>query len=431
MEPTPPARRTGSSVLRSVLDPGALLVAVIALCTFVIEIVTGGPAVERWVLPTAIMVQAVLLTTRRRAPTMILVAVSVCDAALLILFGGLIGTGALAVMIASYTVVAVRPRRRAYSALSLLGAGAAVVAACSLAFSASSERLIPAGWIVPVAVARVVIAYGVPAAVAEIVAARRRLVRALRERAELAEQSRERAAADAVRRQRASMARELHDIAAHHLTGIIVSTQAARALIRADPSASERYLLTSERETRTALDSIRQAVGLLRLDDGAPYSPQPSLDDIGRLVSDFPGGNARLSIIGEASGHPGPLAELAAYRMIQESLTNAARHAPGTDVRVELHYSAGSLRIAVANTALPDAKEVPHSSPGSIRAPRGAGDSAGDDAGGGAVGDRHGGNGLAGMRERAALLGGTLTTGPGRRRRLAQYARAAHRAARE
>jgi signal transduction histidine kinase len=344
-------------------------------------------------LPIAVLAaQAAALLALRRHAIAALIAVSALDFLLMAVSAGELGVGALAVIIASYLLARRGPPRRAYAVLGATAVVAVVVGCVTLAQGAPELRQ----WLVPLSIARALLGYGVPAGVAAVVGIRRRLLATLRERAELAEQARERAAADAVRQERALMARELHDIAAHHLTGIIVSTQAARMLAGSDPGTADGYLAVVEREARTTLDNLRQAVGLLRTDQGhageaAELAPQPSLEDAGELVAAFPAADISLTTTG-AKPPLGPLAELTCYRMIQESLTNAVKHAHGAACRVEIAYEPALVRITVANGAAARAGVAASAAGASSSAP--------------------GGHGLLGMRERAALLGGALETGP-------------------
>ena len=138
---------------------------------------------------------------------------------------------------------------------------------------------------------------------------------------------------------------------------------------------------TAGREAKRALENLRQTVGLLRTDGAADLAPAPSLADIPALVSELR--TAGLKIELEQRGEPvplGPIAESAAYRMVQESLTNVRRHAAGAASTVVIEFSDGAT-ITVANDR---------------GTPTGEG----------------GGLGLLGMRERAALIGGTLDAGP-------------------
>ena len=276
--------------------------------------------------------------------------------------------------------------------------------------------------------------YLLPVAVAEYMLGRERLHQALRDKAELLEREKqllEREERERVERElrtsRNALARDLHDIAGHHLSGVIVSAQAAAALRHKDPERSDQMLQTVQDSARTALADLRQVVGLLRSEDRSDSQREgqvadgqqseltsssteataepaavtdsrmarepvllPSLEAVPRLVEES---RRRQQRVGYAvNGRPcplSPLADTAAYRMVQESLANCARHAPGAPCQVRITYQQGCVEIVVSNRRPPNV-EV-----------RQAG-----------AGSKGGGYGLSGMAERAALVGAELVTGP-------------------
>lgn len=334
-------------------------------------------------LPAAFLAgQVALLLARYRAPLLTLLSIAALDAAALSVSSGELGTGSLAVMIAVYCFTRARRTAGSYAVTATVATASIVI---TIVASQSSTE-VPSEWVVPFAVLRGVLTFGIPIVAAEIVDGRARLVDALRERAEAAEFERERRATDAVQRERASMARELHDIAAHHLTGIIVSAQAADALLTADPDQAATYIRSVQRDARLTLDNLRQTVGLMRTESSDTLGPVPSIEQIPALVDEASttGTTVRLT----ESGTPvelGPLAGLAAYRMVQESLANALTHAPGADREVEVVYEATEVRVTVRN---------------------------GRAAGTPPTQRTREGYGLLGMAERAELIGATLSTGP-------------------
>ncbi|GAA0274636.1 hypothetical protein GCM10009527_083820 [Actinomadura nitritigenes] len=202
------------------------------------------------------------------------------------------------------------------------------------------------------------------------------------------------------RGERARIARELHDVVAHHISMIAVQAETARLATPGMPEAGAKRLLDIGDTARAALTEMRRLLGVLREDTRRPEArnarpaaerrPQPGLVQLLDLldeVRDVSGAAARLIV----HGTPDPLdpgVELAAYRIVQESLTNARRHAPGAAVDVELHYTADALRVRVRDNG-PGAPASP--APG----PRASG-----------------GHGLLGMRERAAAVRGEVRTGP-------------------
>jgi signal transduction histidine kinase len=189
------------------------------------------------------------------------------------------------------------------------------------------------------------------------------------------------------RGERARIARELHDVVAHHISMIAVQAETARLTTPGMPAAGAQRLSEIGDTARAGLTEMRRLLGVLRDDaqtDVADRLPQPGLQQLNDLL-DEARGNSGASIRLIVSGPPvelDPGVELAAYRIIQEALTNARRYAPGTAVDVELHYTGDVLRLRIRDN--------------------GPGPSAAAPAGG---------HGLPGMRERAAAVGGELRTG--------------------
>lgn len=188
--------------------------------------------------------------------------------------------------------------------------------------------------------------------------------------------------------ERNRIARELHDVVAHHMSVISIQAQVAPHLVE-NPSEELKENLASIRENaKEALTELRQVLGVLRSEHPVPqderHSPQPTLDRLDELVGNVRG--AGLTVTTHTTGERARLTpgiELSAFRIIQEALSNAMRHAPGAEVRVEIDHRPSAVTIRVANTA-PDRPTPP--SPGA-------------------------GHGLLGMRERTAMLGGTLAFG--------------------
>lgn len=186
--------------------------------------------------------------------------------------------------------------------------------------------------------------------------------------------------------ERGRIARELHDVVAHHMSVISIQAQVAPHLV-ADPPAELTENLAGIRENAVqALTELRRVLGVLRSADpeAERHAPQPTLDRLGELVANVRA--AGLEVETGTTGTPRPLAPgvgLSAYRIVQEALSNAMRHAPGASVRVAIGYHPATLTVRVTNT--PPTRDAPPS-PGT-------------------------GHGLLGMRERAAMLGGELATG--------------------
>ena len=189
------------------------------------------------------------------------------------------------------------------------------------------------------------------------------------------------------RGERARISRELHDVVAHHISMIAVQAETARLTAPGLPPATTQRLRSIGDTARDALTEMRRLLGVLREDTGdtpADRQPQPGLPQLIGLLDEA----REASLAGTrliVSGLPvslDPGVELAAYRIVQEALTNARRHAPGAAVDVELHYAGDGLRLQVR-----------------------------DNGPGPTPGPPSGGHGLLGMRERAAAVGGQLSTG--------------------
>ncbi|MGI5283772.1 sensor histidine kinase [Nonomuraea polychroma] len=190
------------------------------------------------------------------------------------------------------------------------------------------------------------------------------------------------------RGERARIARELHDVVAHHISMVAVQAETARLAVPGMPAAGAERLLAIGDTARAALTEMRRLLGVLREDAQAEatWRPQPGLrlHELNELLDESreaSGAGTRLILRGTPV-ELDPGVELAAYRIIQEALTNARRHAAGAAVDVELHYTDDALRLAVR------------------------------DNGPGPSDEGTAGHGLAGMRERAAAVGGELRTGP-------------------
>jgi signal transduction histidine kinase len=188
----------------------------------------------------------------------------------------------------------------------------------------------------------------------------------------------------AVESERSRIARELHDVVTHNVSVMVIQAGAARRTL--DPSAEQvrESLLAVEEAGRTAMAELRTVMGLLApAEDEAALAPQPGLDQVAPLVDRVrdAGLPVRLAVTG--TPRPVPAGEaLAAYRVVQEALTNAVKHASGASATVTVHFGDEELRVEIADT------------------------------GGRATGSGGSGRGLLGLRERLAVYGGTLRAGP-------------------
>jgi signal transduction histidine kinase len=193
----------------------------------------------------------------------------------------------------------------------------------------------------------------------------------------------ERAHAAAVAGERATIARELHDVIAHSVSVMTVQAGAARVLLDEDPTRARESLVAVEETGRQALGEMRRLLGILRGDEhGARLEPQPRIADVDALVEQVRAAGLPVDLV--VQGEPKPLppgVDLAAYRVVQEALTNVLKHAGAARARVAITFAEGALELTVWND--------------------------GNLGGNGRVG-----HGLVGMRERVALYGGTFDARP-------------------
>ena len=205
----------------------------------------------------------------------------------------------------------------------------------------------------------------------------------LTQRAEKAEQEREERARLAVAGERARIARELHDLVAHSMGVIVIQSQGAQRMIDKDPGSALTALRAIESTGRNGLAEMRRLLGLLTESySGDDASPQPRLEGLGELVDQVRSAGLPVEFSVEGGARPlPPGVELAAYRIVQEALTNTLKHAGPATARVTIRYLPDSLEVEVTDSG---AGEVASSPPG---------------------------HGLVGMNERVALYGGTLESG--------------------
>ncbi len=231
----------------------------------------------------------------------------------------------------------------------------------------------------------VLIWWGAAIAIGRGLRERQALVELLRERSARLERDRERDMADAALEERARIARELHDVIAHAVSLMVVQASAERRLLEPDQRRTADTLETIESSGREALGELRRLLGVLRARGRDRLAPQPGLDALPELLDEGRRGGReiRFEVEGEPVRLPAGL-DLTAYRIVQEGLTNARKHAAGAAVDLTLRWRASELEIDVADQG-----------PGPPVNPNGAG------------------HGLIGMRERASLYGGSLRTGPG------------------
>ncbi|MCF1597615.1 sensor histidine kinase [Streptomyces muensis] len=228
---------------------------------------------------------------------------------------------------------------------------------------------------------------GIGATAGDAVRSRRAFVAAIRERAERAERTREEEARRRVAEERLRIARDLHDVVAHHIALVNVQAGVASHVMDKRPDQAKEALAHVREASRSALNELRATVGLLRQsgDPEAPTEPAPGLDRLDELAGTFRSAGLQVEIARADQDTTLPAAvDLAAYRVIQEALTNVQKHAgPEAKAEVSVVRVGPNIEITVLD------------------------DGAGDDE---TV--EGGGHGLLGMRERVTALRGTLTTGP-------------------
>ncbi|MEU4033035.1 sensor histidine kinase [Streptomyces collinus] len=321
-------------------------------------------------------VGAAALVFRRRAPKTVLAvtgAVSVIES----VTGDPRAPVAMSAVIALYTVASTTDRTTTWRVglLTMTVLTAASMLAGPLPWYAQ-ENLGVLAWT------------GIGATAGDAVRSRRAVVRAMRERAERAERTREEEARRRVAEERLRIARDLHDVVAHHIALVNVQAGVAAHVMDRRPDQAKEALAHVREASRSALDELRATVGLLRQsgDPEAPTEPASGLSRLEDLAGTFRSAGLPVEVARADHGTALPAAvDLAAYRIVQEALTNVRKHA-GTDARAEVSVVRVGPHIEV--TVLDD------------------GTGAGGEPGAG------GGHGLLGMRERVTALGGTLTTGP-------------------
>jgi signal transduction histidine kinase len=355
-----------------VVDGGvAFLVALTGLPTAI-----HHPSLSPWTWLLSVVL-ALPLVWRRRAPAVVFAVVAVIGFQQW-LVGFPIPADA-AVLVALYTVAAYRPRRWGLAAAAVVELGVVLVAV----------RFLPAGdvW------GSLILLSGLVAAAfftGTSVQNRRAYLGALVDRAAVLERERDQQARLVATEERARIARELHDIVAHSLTVVVTMSEAAAVAVDADPSAARGAMTEVASTGRTALGEMRRLLGVLRADEqgadrGMTRAPTPGLDRVDELVAGAraAGLPVRLTVSGPARQLPSTL-DVTAYRVVQESLTNALKHANDpTGVHVRLRWDDDDLAIDVTDDGRP--ADTPGGLPG---------------------------HGLTGMRERLALFGGTVSSGP-------------------
>jgi signal transduction histidine kinase len=359
-----------------------VLIAVVAIVSAVDVAVhhgeVGAPSMPTWLAVPAVALVILPLLARRRfrfaapAATLLLAAsLSFVDGRLMVVT---IGTYAAGVG-AAFLLGNLNDPMRAWTGLAIAAGGVAVIVANDPQHAVDELVFTPIGfglaWLVGFAL-------------------RDRVVRAdaAEDRAARLEQEREADALRAVVEERTRIARELHDIVGHSVSVMTVQTSGVRRLLRPEQQQEREALLAVEQTGREALAEMRRVVGALRdPEEGPALAPRPSLSRVDKLVAQAR--EAGLPVDLEVEGEPVPLpagVDLAAYRLVQEGLTNAIKHAAARHAEVRVRYDRDHLEVEVCDDG------------------RGAGGA--DSAASG------GGQGLVGLRERVSIYGGELEAGP-------------------
>jgi signal transduction histidine kinase len=378
-------RFTGAQLVA--IDVAVVVIVIVAMETLMSPRparVSGAPwDAAGW---TAYLVAAAATLFRRRVPRIALaVVVPIALAALGLRAGGPL---VFLVTMTLYSVVVVAARRVAAVVTALV---AAAILAATLAgggqqvaqAAIGGVALILLGWLA-----------GENTRASRVYASQQAERAAEKAAAAAAEQAEQvsRALAD----ERAQIARDLHDIVAHAMSVIAVRSGVARMVMDSDPQQAREALAIIEITTRRSLQEMRLLVGVLRNagDHPAELSPVPGLADLDRLVADtaVAGVIAEVDVDGAVRPLP-PAADLTAYRIVQEALTNVVRHAGPTHARILISYRPGEVGIEVADDG--PRGRPPRPVTGLV-----------------ASGKQGHGHGLIGMRERVTLFGGRLETGP-------------------
>lgn len=400
--------RDGLLAAAVLLMTGALLAGLFAVADG--EGLTFGPG-RGTVLAVALCAQALPLVVRRVRPVLTLALVTACQVVAVLAAPPDLSVGGLPQVIAAYTVGTLlsAPRALAVTAaavpLPALAGLVAALAAGTAPFPLAGSYLL-SGLVASVG----------SCLVGGAVATRRGYLELLRTRAAELERTQEATTRAAIVAERSRMARELHDVAAHHLSGLVVQAAAVERQIDSDPVTAKAGTAWIRAQGKETLESLRLVVGVLRErpDGEAPGdahdAPPPGLGALEGLVGTARALGDTVDLVREGAPRAlAPIADAAFYRVAQESLSNARQHAPGAPVRVALRY--GEREVAL---------EVRNGRPAGRRGGAGGvrdGVAAGRVAGARAAAARPGpagrqGLGLIGMRERAQLVGATLDAGP-------------------
>ena len=368
----------------------ALLVLLLGLSVFGVGLIS---------VPGRLLFVAALcvpVAVRRRYPVGAFAAVIVVGGLEVLLLPRPFGSD-LAVIVMLYTLAAYRPRRISLAGLAICLAGSAVAIA-KWAPEHTIHSLYTLGATAAVFAGPALLAW----LLGDSMQWRRSYYRGLEERAARLERERDAQAQIAAAAERARIARELHDVVAHNVSVMVVQADGAAFALETSPEKARQALTAISRTGRQALAEMRDLLGVLRTADGsgAELAPQPGVEQLAGLLEQTRAAGVPVSFAIE--GVPRPLppgAALTAYRIVQESLTNARKHGgPAVTAGVTLRFCEDQLVIKVTDDGRREA----------ARREEGA---AGGFSGGSAKGDGQG-HGLIGMRQRVDVYGGTVAAGP-------------------
>jgi len=370
----------GRSVARTYPLGADALVAALLLAPSTLWLVQSPFDTQRALIVQTALV--LLLAARRRWPDLVFLLMSAIAFVQWLLGVPLLGDVAL--LGALYTVAAHRSWIRALLAACVLEAGAVMAAV----------RWEPAGTL-PRSLAFLT-ATVVAALFAGLTAASgSKYLAWMEERARRLEVERDQQAVIATAAERTRIARELHDIVSHNLSVVITLADAAAVVSRADPDRSAEAMTEVSEVGRHALSDMRAMLGVLRTDEkravsSAPLPPQPGVAQLDALVERVRATGLAVDLTVEGTAFPlGAAAELTAYRIVQEALTNTIRHAAASHAQVTIAYEHPRVHVLVADDGTAARPDAPGGTPAA-----------------------HRGHGIDGMRERAGMHGGALEAGP-------------------
>ncbi len=378
----PASRGPGRRLWALVRDPDSRLrrhpalldgaiAAIVAGIPLLVAAVDARPDDLTAVLVAACVAAYILLFCRRRWPVAVLVLATAGSVVSIAVSEELVVLQ-IAAVIAVYTVSSTTQRATAWTA-GVLTALALLLASWLFSSTAvfAPETLATIAW------------FGMATAAGDAVRNRRAYIKAVEERAERAERILEEEGMRRVAEERLRIARDLHDVVAHHIAVINVQAGVASHLLRTDPDGATAALAHVRQGGRSVLDELGTILRVLRRPDGlaAPVETVPTLDQLDELIKSFQ--ESGLEVEWRSSGEHRPLSpavEMTGYRVVQESLTNAHKHGSATGAKLRLDYSEEGLSIEVLNRGASDGPDQP-------------------------------GHGIAGMRERVEAVGGTIDVG--------------------